>query len=151
MQATPTAGPVAVSASQTAARIPATVAAGGVSDLASVFGVKKGTPVESGFVFLDGVYIEAPYSVSRRGGDIYVNDAKIEDVVGMWPPPYAEDKDPGMPPGLTKDSTFKDLDFPDRPGDSWDRKKRRWLCSHFPPEEATRRTIEYYMSLPLRL
>jgi hypothetical protein len=118
------------------------------ADLRVVFGVKEGSPVKSGFLFIDGAYVEAPYVVSRRGGTVLVNNRQVKVLVTTWPSPLVVDTDPGTPPGLTKDSSFNDLDFPDRPGDSWDRKKRRWLTSHLPPEEAKSRIIEYYRSLP---
>jgi len=42
------------------------------------FGVTEGSPVNKGFVFLDGVYVESPYIISRRGLSLYVNNKKIE-------------------------------------------------------------------------
>jgi hypothetical protein len=86
--------------------------------------------------------------ISRRGGAILVNDMQVKVLAKEWPSPMVMDKDPGMPPGLTMNNSLKDLDFPDRPGDSWDRQKMRWICTHFPPEEAKQRVIEYYRSLP---
>lgn len=41
------------------------------------YGVAEGDIVESGFVFIDGLYIESPYKISRRGLSIYVNDRRI--------------------------------------------------------------------------
>ncbi|MGB2780922.1 MAG: hypothetical protein WBD63_05550 [Phycisphaerae bacterium] len=111
-------------------------------------GVWKGKPVDAGFVFIDGRYVEAPYTVSRQGVGIFVNDTRLRDGA-VWPPVDYEDKDPGMPPGLTPDSTFDDLNIPaDSGGGRWDRKKVRWIKRHFNREEARERIIEYYRSLP---
>jgi hypothetical protein len=111
-------------------------------------GAWKGKPVDAGFVFVDGRYVEAPYTVSRQGVGIFVNDTRLRDRA-VWPPVDYEDEDPGMPPGLTRDSTFDDLNIPgDRWGDTWDRKKVRWIERHFNREEARERIIEYYRSLP---
>jgi hypothetical protein len=112
-----------------------------------VFGVKGGEPISTGFVFKDGVYVEAPYVVSRRGGDIYVNDVKAA-TSATWPPVDYEDKKPEMPAGLTKDSTFKDLEIRERPGDSLDRKMVRWLKRHHDGDKAQALIVEYYKSLP---
>ena len=35
--------------------------------------IKSGTPINSGFVFIDGKYIEPPYEVKRKGLAIYIN------------------------------------------------------------------------------
>jgi len=42
------------------------------------FGVTEGSPVNKGFVFLDGQYIEPPYVVSREGLTLLINGRKIE-------------------------------------------------------------------------
>ena len=112
-----------------------------------VFGVKGGEPISTGFVFKDGVYVDAPYVVSRRGCDIYVNDVKVA-TSGTWPPVDYEDKKPEMPAGLTKDSSFKDLEIRERPGDSLDRKMVRWLRRHYDEEKSKELIVEYYKSLP---
>ena len=41
------------------------------------FGVKTGKPVDRGFVFFDGRYIEAPYVVMRIGIAIYINKQEV--------------------------------------------------------------------------
>lgn len=111
-------------------------------------GAWKGKPVDAGFVFVDGRYIEAPYIISRQGVGIFVNDTRLRDRA-VWPPVDYEDEDPGMPPGLTRDSTFDDLNIPaDSGGGRWDGKKIRWIKRHFEPKEARERIIEYYRSLP---
>lgn len=112
-----------------------------------VFGAKSGEPIERGFVFKDGAYIDAPYVVSRHGMDVYVNGVKI-DTLGGWPPLDYEDKKPEMPVGLTKNSTFDDLKIAALPGESLDRKMVRWLRRHYNGERSKELIIEYYRSLP---
>jgi hypothetical protein len=41
-------------------------------------GTRYGTPIQSGFVFFDGQYINAPYVVSRQGVAIFINDTMVE-------------------------------------------------------------------------
>lgn len=43
------------------------------SEAITALGVTEGKAQANGFVFFDGRYIQAPYTVSRRGNGIYVN------------------------------------------------------------------------------
>ena len=117
------------------------------SDMVKELAPVVGEPINEGFVFLDGRYIDSPYRVSFEGGKIFLNGLLIDSFIGS-PSPVRDSSDPGMPPGLTKDSTLKDLDYPDRPGDSWDRQKIRWLESQYGHKEALAKAVEYYKSLP---
>lgn len=110
-----------------------------------VFGERVGEPIDSGFVFADGEYMDKPYRVTRRGTSLYVNDRRVRTYRITWPPYKLEvDEDPGIPAGLTRDS-----DFPEDPSpDAFFRRKLRYLYQHFPPDEARRRMIEFYRSLP---
>jgi hypothetical protein len=112
-------------------------------------GVTEGQPIDSGFVFLDGRYIEAPYKVSRRGGSVFINETLIRKC-SEWPVPWFKEvtEDPGLPAGLTRNSTFEDLRIPGKPPDNWAARKCRWLLAHYPPEEARSRFIEYILQLP---
>ena len=112
-----------------------------------VFGSKRGALIKTGFVFKDGIYVDVPYIVSRRAVDIYINETKI-DTLGPWPPADYDDKKPEMPAGLTKNSTFKDLEIPGRPSDSLDRQMVRWLKRHYDGDKARQLIVEYYRSLP---
>ena len=111
------------------------------------FGESVGQPVDGGFVFFDGRYVDAPYVVSNRGLDLYVNEFHV-GTLGMWPPVNWGSKKPDMPDGLTRQSTFEDLAIPDRPGDSLDRQMVRWLRRHYNDHEAKRRVTEFFKSLP---
>ena len=116
-------------------------------DWIELFGINEGKPVDSGFLFYDGRYVEAPYRVSRRGVGLYVNDSRFPGS-GFWPPDDLEDKDPGPPPGLTRNSKWSDLLIKGKPGGSWDGVKLRWLKRHYKPEEASRLFIQYLKDLP---
>jgi hypothetical protein len=111
-------------------------------------GVNEGQPVDSGFVFVDGRYVEAPYRVSRRGVGLYINDVHLYDR-GPWPPFRFDEvkEDPGLPPGLTTSSVFDDLRIPGK-RDAWDSRKYRWLLAHYEPEEARRRFLQWIQQLP---
>ena len=60
-------------------------------------GVVEDKPIDSGFVFIDGVYVEAPYTVSRRGRQLFINDILIYQWA-EWPLMDRHVKeDPGPP------------------------------------------------------
>ena len=59
-----------------AALLPSQIAAG-VADYIRQFGVSEGKPISTGFVILEGRYINPPYTISRRGLDLFVNNRKI--------------------------------------------------------------------------
>ena len=42
------------------------------------FGVTEGLAIRSGVVFIDGAYVPSPYTVSRKGLSLYVNDRQIK-------------------------------------------------------------------------
>ncbi len=108
-------------------------------------GEEEGKPVANGFVFIDGRYIEAPYTATRRGSALIINDAKVWD----WPITYPDvDQEPGLPPGMTKNWTFFDLALWRPHADRWDLKERRWIECHFKPAEGEQKLAEYYRRMP---
>ena len=52
-----------------------------LSDLGSTYG----TPQMNGFVFIDGRYIQPPYTVTRKGNGIFINRIQVEQPA-PWPP-----------------------------------------------------------------
>lgn len=112
------------------------------------FGKTDGEPIHSGFIFFDGRYIDAPYVVSRRGLEVFINDVMVGKW-RQWPlPDIIVKEDPGLPRGLTKDSTFDDLDDKNNPYNGYRARKYRYLHQHFPPEIAIKKIADYYASLP---
>jgi len=102
-------------------------------------------PIDSGYVFTNGQYLDAPYRVIRKGIGYFINDIMVSkaDVPGWpWPPPERIVKeDPGFPPGITKDTTLEEMDeLSDR--------KYLYLYQNFPEEVAIQKLTEYYASLP---
>lgn len=112
-------------------------------------GITEGQPVDEGFVFLEGRYIEAPYRVDQRGGSLFINGVFLRKCAGWplrWFKPVTED--PGVPNGLTRDSNMDDMRIPGNPPDSWDARKYRWLKANYTLDEARRLYIEYLQTLP---
>jgi hypothetical protein len=75
-------------------------------------GVTRGEPLDSGFFFYEGEYVEPPYRVDRRGIDVLVNGRPVY----RWSPPTDAHQDEPAPAGST-------WDFPDeqvmRHVDTW--------------------------------
>lgn len=117
------------------------------------FGEKTSKPINSGFVFYDGQYIDMPYSVSQKGLGTFINDVRVDrPLIPQWPMP-----DPGIPedPGLfpqmkslSKDTSFDEFDKLDEESGWHTGRTTRYLLQHFTQEEVTKRMIEYYRSLP---
>ncbi|MFO7871562.1 MAG: hypothetical protein R6V03_09050 [Kiritimatiellia bacterium] len=76
--------------------------------LTNRFGRSWSDPIYTGYLLVDGRYIDAPYVVEQRGYKIMVNGVQVERVdprcVLPSPPPEPVTEDPGMPQDLTKDS-----------------------------------------------
>ncbi|MBI5725222.1 MAG: hypothetical protein HZA50_14780 [Planctomycetes bacterium] len=109
------------------------------------FGKIIGKLVDSGFVFIDGKYIESPYTVSRIGADIYIND--ILAIRGFWPlPQFDSYKDVvGIPPGLTEDMDYGDMMAVIEDHDSH---KVDYLLSHPSKKTFAERYVEYLRQMP---
>jgi len=112
------------------------------SDEATIeaFGVKRGEPINKGFFFSDGKYVDVPYVVERRGTDIYVNDHLLHRGMGLPSYDYTVSEDPGEPPSDTSpfDPVPENVDYRDT---YWSR-KLRYLLSHHPREDAVRMMLE---------
>ena len=108
-------------------------------------------PIETGFVFIDGKYIEAPYIVERRDLAVSINGIQITKEF-EWPiiNEYAFDHDPGMPSNITKDMTLDEsfsLKEPTR-NIRYIAAKQWYLFSRFSYEEAYEKTIKFFEDLP---
>lgn len=111
-----------------------------------VFGEKRGEPIYSGFIFKDGVYLKAPYVVSRRGVEIFLNNFRVRSYLGLeWPPLdwEWEDKIPEIPKEFTKTTSIKELE-----ANGWDGVMLRWVQRHYDKKKAKELVAEYYKKLP---
>ncbi len=116
------------------------------ADLVRTFGTARSEPVDAGFYFRTGTYVEAPYIVERRGLDIYI-DGHLISKGPEWPPyDYRVDEDPGDPPDGS--SPFDSRDKHGDPRDSFWAKKWRYLMAHYAHEKAKRIMLETYLKCP---
>ena len=70
--------------------------------------IKSGTPINSGFVFIDGKYIEPPYEVKRKGLAIYINGIQVTKELEDEKKPIECNTRLGIPPCINKLSTSKE-------------------------------------------
>lgn len=120
------------------------------ADAVRVLGIKKGEPLETGFMFVDGRYIDAPYVVSRKGRQLLVNDVVVWQAPYQWPlPDLRVDEDPGPPTEVyAKAKSVDDLYGQTDWWDSHISRKKRYLWQHFPDEVARQKMIDYVRQLP---
>jgi len=136
--------------------LPQGAAAASATDLEAsaieALGVAEGKPIDTGFVFIDGRYVEAPYTVSRRGRQIFINDILVCQQ-GEWPVADRHVReDPGPPPKEYENmKSFNDVLASDSMAEWLNchlERKRRYLYEHFPEEEADEKMLEYYRQCP---
>lgn len=108
------------------------------------FSESIGKPIDSGFVFFDGQYIEAPYTVTRKGLAVYINDKMIEKPI-PWPPKAEPvgDIDPKLPKEITKETSIYDKVFI-----NYIQQKRAYIQKHYTSEEERIMMEEVYKNLP---
>jgi hypothetical protein len=108
-------------------------------------GENEGNPLQSGFVFHDGRYVEQPYRVNRKGLAVYINGTMVRKSL-QWPPEDTHvSEDPGFPQGVSEDMTF-DVFVTQHFGHY--NRKWRYLHQNFPSETAVQKIREYYEALP---
>jgi len=117
------------------------------------FGVTTGTPIEAGFFFYDGQYIDAPYKVESKGLGVFVNDLLVWRMpISEWPIRFPSiTEDPGFFPNvttLTKDTTYEEFEELNRKIGDPIGLKYTYLLQHFPFDEAVEKLVEYYAALP---
>jgi hypothetical protein len=107
--------------------------------------------IDSGFVFIDGKYIESPYKVTHDRGWMLVNNVRIFKLC-KWPIrikcPLNPDF-PEIPEDLLENAkSFDDLRIPAEK-DAWHSRMARWISSTFSdPDFQLAELKRFYESLP---
>lgn len=102
-----------------------------------------GKPIDSGFVFIDGQYIDAPYIVTRDDGKIYINDRLVDQIIAPLYEKPIPDADPVMPSSINKNTSNYDKVLEDYLG-----KKIRYVQAHHTLDEEREIMEKVYRSLP---
>jgi len=71
--------------------------------------IRPGKPINTGFVFIDGKYIEPPYYVKRKGLAVYINGIQITKEFKQEKNPFTYNHHLGIPPCLNKNSSLDDI------------------------------------------
>ena len=109
--------------------------------------------INSGFVFIDGKYIEPPYVVEQKElGKIYINGIFAENRLRLLDTvlnPYKIDTLPPILPQINKNTTSKDLyENMHYKNMLYVRAVSCYYNTHYPPKIAREKIIEYYNKLP---
>ena len=81
---------------------------------AEEFGTTVGSPINKGFVFFDGHYLDAPYIVTRKGLAIVINDKMLEPPIRLAREETpSRDVDPEIPPEISRETSLYDDVFTD--------------------------------------
>jgi hypothetical protein len=108
------------------------------------FGTAAGEPIARGIVFIDGRYLAPPYTVSRKGLGIFVNDTLALRPV-TWPQakPLPGKEDPKLPEEVSKHSSTRD-----RVLKEYLDKKYAYIRTNHPKKDHPRLLEALYRSLP---
>jgi len=106
---------------------------------------KTGNPIDTGYVFVNGKYIEKPYVVTRLDDKIYINDEKI---TALKKKRKNKMKKPDGFHNITKTNTFEDLNVSDNRADRIDLKMCRWIAHNYEKTKAEELIIDYYENIP---
>lgn len=105
----------------------------------------------SGFVFIDGKYIDAPYHVHTKDLAVYINGHQITEPL-EWPVvnKSAFAHDPGQAPAISKYTGLEEASKMREPSSNvlYHAAKQWYLFSHFSYDEAMQKSIEYFENLP---
>jgi hypothetical protein len=113
------------------------------SELIADFGLSKSAPIESGFLFLDGRYVDAPYVVARKGLSVEVNGQHVYKVHLPEKEPPSGDTDPDIPASITANTSQHDPVL-----EGYIEAKIAYVQKHHTPEEERKIMEQVYRSLP---
>lgn len=101
-------------------------------------------PISNGFVFVEGQYVEAPYVVSRKNLEIYINDRLIADYAPLVKEvPKPEKERPVVPSDITAQSTPYDKNVV-----NYVVRMQTYLSSHYKRDEIADEMEKMYRGLP---
>lgn len=104
--------------------------------------------IETGFVFVDGKYVEPPYKVIVEDFKVFINGFKV-DQINYPQPDLRVLTDPGMPKGLSKEMGLAALDnVVDSSGHPIISRRLSYFYQNFPEDIANEKASEFLKTLP---
>ena len=116
--------------------------------------IKRKNKVEgdkySGWVFIDGKYIDAPYTVKRKGLAIYINGIQVTKEFEPEKDPFAINGKVGYPPNLNDSSSLDDLlkIINKELGISYFEANCNYFSKNYNAEDALDSIVQYYKNAP---
>jgi hypothetical protein len=113
-------------------------------------GVVEGKKIETGFIFIDGRYLEAPYAISRRGREVSINGIVIFRWA-RWPltTPIRVDQAPGSPAQACAGAdSMADLSNPKDMENTHDYLSNLYYYQHFAAPTAKQKMRQYFSEMP---
>jgi len=114
--------------------------------------IRPGKPVNSGFVFIDGKYIEPPYKFKQKGPcRIYLNGHYIHNCLSLTDTvanPYKVDKLPEIPETIDSMTSFNELKSLKYNNQSYLGVISNYFYTHYPHKEAGKRLCEHMLKHP---
>ena len=111
---------------------------------------KTGTPINSGFVFIDGKYVEPPYNVDIVNNTIFINNVQAYKTYKEVVKPIilVIEEDPGLPPDsiLTWEDYLKYKRLNSK--HTFNSEKIIYYYTKYPPEKAKSKMREFLLNLP---
>ena len=108
--------------------------------------------INSGFVFIDGKYIEPPYTVKQKEpGKIYINGIYVLNKIRGLDTvlnPYEIKELPLIPKSITKNTSFKELTELRHGKFSYLSAVSYYYYTHLPGKEADKKMYEYLIAIP---
>lgn len=116
--------------------------------------VSIGIPINSGFVFIDGKYIDAPYHITIKeissnkigdtsGGILYINGVRVLSALTTIKSQYNEDIDPELPLSINKNTSLYDKSLT-----NYLLQKMAYIKKHYNRGEERKIMENVYRSLP---
>ena len=106
-------------------------------------------PVESGFFFLNGTYIETPYNFEVNDRAIYINGLQLDNQLQYPQFDNRVFEDPGIPMDLSKNLTVFAIDtIRTTEGGIWILRRLRYFIQNYPREESYIKCINFLKDLP---
>jgi hypothetical protein len=119
-----------------------------VAQIVKTLGSRAAEPIQQPemILFWEGRFVPDPYQLRRDGYSLYLNEAEVFRHPSA--PNSYQKVLPPVPKGVTRDSSWKDIERHHVDGKQWHVARMQYFSSHFGPDERVARLVEDVKSLP---